>query len=165
MHAQWRTQEITLNPGWNVVFLEIDPEPQNCATVLSGLPIESVRLYARRSAAPQFFSEPRQLTPQSPDWLVWVGDTFVGPALNTQLAMPGGRPYLIKLSGNQSVIWSIRGRPANRPQKYEKRAFNFFYVHGHTLWYRLETTRQCHQPVDIDRLNVGLGFHRAGLGM
>jgi hypothetical protein len=128
-HAQWRTQEITLNPGWNAVFLEVDPEPRNCATVLSGLPIESVWLYTRRSAAPQFISDPRQLTPQSPDWLVWVGDASAGPALNTLFAMPGGRPYLVKVSGNQSVIWSIRGRPAIRPQKYEGRAFNFVGFH------------------------------------
>ncbi len=128
-HAQWRTQQITLNPGWNAVFLEVDPEPRNCATVLAGLPIESAWLYTRRSAAPQFISDPRELTPQSPDWLVWVGDAAAGPALNTLFAMPGGRPYLIKLSGNQPVVWSIRGRPALRPQKYEGRAFNFVGFH------------------------------------
>ena len=129
VHAQWRTQEIMLNPGWNAVFLEVDPEPRNSSIVLSGLPVESVWLYIRRSAAPQFISDPRQLTPESPDWLVWVGDTATGPALNTLYAMPGGRPYLIKISGNQPVVWSVRGRPAIRPQKYEGRAFNFVGFH------------------------------------
>ena len=27
--GQWTTQEITLQPGWNAVFLEVHPEPDD----------------------------------------------------------------------------------------------------------------------------------------
>src|SRR4051812_48710424 len=29
-HAQWMQQTIQLKPGWNAVFLEMQPEPQQC---------------------------------------------------------------------------------------------------------------------------------------
>ncbi len=39
--AQWTTQTIPLRPGWNAVFLEVQPEPRECEALFSGLPIES----------------------------------------------------------------------------------------------------------------------------
>ena len=41
--GQWATQQITLNPGWNAVYLEVQPEPDDCDAVFAAVPVE-VRL-------------------------------------------------------------------------------------------------------------------------
>ena len=41
-NGQWITQTIPLQPGWNAVFLEVQPEPDQCESVFQGLPVESV---------------------------------------------------------------------------------------------------------------------------
>ena len=40
--AQWATQSIVLEPGWNAVYLEVQPEPRECDAVFAELPVESV---------------------------------------------------------------------------------------------------------------------------
>ncbi len=40
--AQWKEQTFTLKPGWNAINLEVNPVPNDCASVLSGVPVESV---------------------------------------------------------------------------------------------------------------------------
>ena len=104
LQAQWRTQQIQLTPGWNSVFLEVDPESRVCDDVLQGIPVESVWLYSARAAAPQFVSDPRRLTPESPDWLVHVPASAnpAAAAVSTLFAMPGGRPYLVKLAAHRA---------------------------------------------------------------
>lgn len=131
LQAQWRTQQIQLTPGWNSVFLEVDPASRVCDDVLQGIPVESVWLYSARAAAPQFVSDPRRLTPESPDWLVHVPASAnpAAAAVSTLFAMPGGRPYLVKLAAPTNVTWSIRGKPAIRAARFEPRAFNFVGFH------------------------------------
>ena len=46
--AQWRTQTIQLQPGWNAVHLEVQPEPRILDEVFAGLPVESVWKWDRR---------------------------------------------------------------------------------------------------------------------
>ncbi|MBE7503891.1 MAG: hypothetical protein HS113_27115 [Verrucomicrobiales bacterium] len=131
IHAQWRTQELELKPGWNAVFLEVDPEPSDCARALAGVPVESVWLFRGRGGAPQFVSDPRHLTPASPDWLVYLPSSApdgIGVA-STLFSLPGGRPYLIKLGGSRSVTWRVAGQPRVRPQRWIGQAFNFVGFH------------------------------------
>src|SRR5437762_5568389 len=37
--AQWVTQTITLNPGWNAVYLEVQPANSDCDAVFAGMPV------------------------------------------------------------------------------------------------------------------------------
>ena len=59
--AQWTTQTITLQPGWNSVALQLQPEPADCATVFAGQPVESVWGWNRRFSTVQFIQNPRHL--------------------------------------------------------------------------------------------------------
>ena len=67
--AQWSKQTLTLQPGWNAVFLELTPEPQDCDSIFAGLPIESVWKWSKSFSTVQFISNPDELLPESPDWL------------------------------------------------------------------------------------------------
>src|SRR5690349_2757716 len=52
--AAWNTQAVTLQPGWNAVFLEVQPEPDAVDQVFEGLPVRSVWMWNRRFSPVQF---------------------------------------------------------------------------------------------------------------
>ena len=64
--AQWTTQAVTLRPGWNAVFLEVQPEPEDPERLFSGLPIASVWMWNKRFSTVQFIEDLDTLIPPSP---------------------------------------------------------------------------------------------------
>ncbi|MEE9296999.1 MAG: hypothetical protein V3W34_18815 [Phycisphaerae bacterium] len=44
--AQWIEQTFTLAPGWNTVYLEVDPVPAEADVVFAGQPITGVWMRA-----------------------------------------------------------------------------------------------------------------------
>ena len=40
--AQWVEQSYQRQPGWNSIYLEVDPEPEQADLLFAGLPIASV---------------------------------------------------------------------------------------------------------------------------
>jgi hypothetical protein len=43
-HAQWVQQQVVLKPGWNAVFLEVDPAPEECDALFAGMRIYGATL-------------------------------------------------------------------------------------------------------------------------
>src|SRR2546430_989224 len=87
--AQWTNQTITLRPGWNAVFLEIQPEPRDSDTVFANLPVESVWLWNRRVKTVEFLSDPSQLLPGDPDWLTYLPPSHPSRAIMNLLVVLG----------------------------------------------------------------------------
>src|SRR6185295_3459798 len=69
--AQWVQQQVVLKPGWNAVFLEVDPTPNDCDAIFAGLPIESVWDWSRTADTAQFVQDPSTLLPGTAGWLTW----------------------------------------------------------------------------------------------
>lgn len=125
--AQWTTQNISLRPGWNAVYLEVQPEPRDIATVFAGVPMESVWMWNRRFDSVQFLVEPEELLPGNPDWLNYIA---AAPPLDGESALHsilGGRGYLIKLAANApaTTSWQVRGRPVVRAPDWLGDSLNF----------------------------------------
>ena len=109
--AQWRTQTIQLNPGWNAVHFEVQPQPDDCDTILANLPIESVWKWNRRFSTIQFVTDPSKLVPEDPDWLVWLPLTDKKAFLRRLRSIEANQSYLIKLADDASpVTLSIKGQ-------------------------------------------------------
>jgi hypothetical protein len=110
--AQWTTQTIPLNPGWNAVALDVQPIPADCASVFAGLPIQGVWRWSKRAAALQFVTDPNQLLPRNPDWLFWVPPGHPQALLNTLFAVHAGDSLLIRLAADAApVSWKLKGTP------------------------------------------------------
>jgi hypothetical protein len=129
--AQWTNQTITLRPGWNAVFLEIQPEPRDCDNIFTNAPfsigsVESVWLWNRRFSTVQFIEDPSQLVPGNPDWLTYLPPSHPSRAIRNLFVLLGGRPYLIKMPDNASpVAWTIPGRPMVRNTAWLSDSLNF----------------------------------------
>lgn len=111
-HAQWSTQEIPLTAGWNAVHLRVQPAQTDCRSVLTGLPVESVWLWSKRTPRLQFTTDPAQLLPRNPDWLFWLPPAHPQAPLGTLFSIQGGRSYLIRLAADAPAItWKVKGTP------------------------------------------------------
>jgi hypothetical protein len=122
--AQWATQAITLQPGWNAVYLEVQPEPRDCDSVFGGLPVESVWAWNRRFASVQYLTDASKLLPGQPDWLTYFPAAFGDPAMTTLFAVHGGRSYLVKCTASQPVTWRVHGRPVVPTRDWVKGSLN-----------------------------------------
>ena len=124
--GQWVTQTVSLNPGWNAVFLEIQPASDDCDVLFSGIPVESVWAWNRRYSSVQFIQDVSNLLPGAPDWLTYLPADQPARATRNLFALQGGRPYLIKLkSGSPVTTWTIVGQPAVRPVDWLPDSYNF----------------------------------------
>ncbi|MBI2926730.1 MAG: hypothetical protein HYY24_13620 [Verrucomicrobia bacterium] len=123
--GQWVTQTITLNPGWNAVFLEVQPAPDDCDSVLAGVPVESVWAWNRRFATVQFIQDPSQLVPGGPDWLAYLPADHAARATRNLFTLQGARAYLVKLKdGTQQTTWKVVGQPVTRQVEWIPNSYN-----------------------------------------
>lgn len=122
--AAWRTQEITLRPGWNAVYLEVEPEPGDMATVFSGVPVRSVWAWTRGASTVQFVQDANTLLPRQPDWSSYFPFAPGRTDVTNLHAIRGGQAYLIDFAGNAPFTWSVRGRAVARPVAWVSNSLN-----------------------------------------
>jgi hypothetical protein len=124
--GQWTNQTLVLRPGWNAVYLEIQPEPRDCDALFAGVPVESVWASNRRFSPVQFIQDPEELVPGQPDWLTYFPPSHLARPTMNLFTMQANRAYLVKLPDNASqVSWTFTGRPVLRQMEWLPDAFNF----------------------------------------
>ena len=128
--AQWTTQQIPLQAGWNAIYLEVQPEPADCDTVFAGLPVESVWAWNPRFSVVQFIQDPNALLPGQPNWLTYLPPNEAARAARSLFTVRGGQAYLVKLKpGAGPMTWSLTGRPVLRPTEWLADSFNLVGFH------------------------------------
>jgi hypothetical protein len=130
LFAQWTTQTITLQPGWNAVFLEIQPAPRDCDTLFSGVPVESVWSWNRQFSTVQYIQDPNSLLPGQPDWLTYLPPASANRPVSSLFTLLAEHAYLVKLATNASpVTWTILGQPAPRGPAWLPDSFSLTGFH------------------------------------
>lgn len=122
------TQTFTLQPGWNAVFLEVQPEPHDPAAVFKGLPVESVWTWLERHSTVEFIQNPNEGLWGRPGWHAYFTaekETF----LTNLFAIFANWPYLIKLGGTEAVTWTVTGAPSVKKIKWVANSFNLVGFH------------------------------------
>jgi hypothetical protein len=122
--AQWLKRDYTLQPGWNAILLDVDPATTDPSASAASLPIQSIWMWNRRFESAQFLSDPADLLPQNPDWLVWFPADSPQYEARTLHRLVPGRPYLVKLGGTQAQTWSVTGTPFHQSPEWLPDSFN-----------------------------------------
>ncbi len=118
------TQRITLQPGWNSVWLEADPKDRHPAAVFAGLPLISAWTWSERISSTDFIQSPDATGWNRDQWLVWFPPQHPEAAVANLHAILPLRPYLIRLGGSNAVEWSVTGRPVLRASEWTPDRFN-----------------------------------------
>jgi len=119
--AQWMTQNISLHPGWNAVYLHVTATQDTLENLVgAGSPISEIWLWVPSSSDAHFIANPLQPVSGS-DWKQWT--KAQGPA--NAFALRGNGAYLIRNSSAQNYAWSIKGQPAPPSNQWTASGLNF----------------------------------------
>lgn len=122
--AQLITQNVTLQPGWNSIWLEVQPTNSSVHRVLAGVPLESVWTYKARLSSVEFIEDTDEPVWNRSRWLVFVPTNRVESFQNNLFALHANRPYLIHVTNTSPVTWSVTGTPSHRPLEWVPDAYN-----------------------------------------
>ncbi|MBN2591388.1 MAG: hypothetical protein JXA96_16100 [Sedimentisphaerales bacterium] len=117
-------QIIHLEPGWNTVYLEVQPEPADCSEVFQDIPVKSIWMWNAPSSSESYVN-----IPVSPDSLVpsdqWLGFFKDTPSVSNLHKLLGGKAYLIKYDGQETYEWQVRGTPCLPKIYWTPKSYNF----------------------------------------
>ena len=126
------TQSITLDPGWNAVYLNVQPLANSPAEVFRNLPPgSSVWAWTGKHESVQFIQDPNETPIKIPLWLA----LFTAPdqaSLNNLYSINSNSAYLVRLpGGSPPLTLDIVGRPTIRhkewiPDSLNLVGFDFF---------------------------------------
>jgi len=122
------SQTFTLHPGWNAVFVEVQPEPSDPATVFAGLPIRSVWTWLGKDTVVEFITNPDEGLWGQPGWCAYFADPKEA-FLTNLFAILGNQAYLIRVDGSEDVDWTVTGQPSTRKIKWIADSFNLLGYH------------------------------------
>ena len=119
------TQTFTLHPGWNAIFLEVEPNPKDMASAFNGIPISSVWTWNPQGLAVQYIQNPSEALIKESDWRAYFPPSRGEDAFLTNLfALQANRAYLIDVTGNSNVTWTISGQPSLKRREWISNSFN-----------------------------------------
>jgi hypothetical protein len=130
--APQQTQNLELAPGWNAVWLSVEPQkidgtPAAPETVFAGHPeITTVSRFLPARAPVQYIEDPDLDQLGGDFWLTWRRDTLVGA--NTLGSLSGNTAYLIENSGTQVLNVPVTGEVRFHRYEWVPEAYNFFGV-------------------------------------
>ncbi len=124
VRAGTRTQSFTLQPGWNAVWLEVEPPDRAPAAVFAGLPLASAWTWSERVSATDFIQNPDTAGWNRAQWLAFFPTNSPEARLANLHAVLPQRAYLLRLAGTNAATWSVTGRPALRPPAWVPDRFN-----------------------------------------
>lgn len=123
-HAQGAAQQtIDLQPGWNAIHIQLEPDERDIATVFSGLPIASVWRWRPDTEGAQFVRDPAEGLENIAGWFAWFPDPRPEAFLTNLFQIEGNTAYLVRLDGTQPRQITITGRPLFRNARWETNAF------------------------------------------
>ena len=110
--AQWVTQSIELSAGWNAVYLEVQPDRNDCDALFTHPDIESVWQWHKRYREIQFESDPTTPSQEATHWLTWLPASHPQSFVRNLFKVFGGQAYLIRIrEGADAFVLPVTGRP------------------------------------------------------
>lgn len=121
MVAQWQTQDVTLKPGWNAVYLFVDASHETLLAQPPPAPVDEIWLWNPVISPGRFIDSPAQPVTGN-DWSSW--DRNAANANNTLAKLIGNAAYLVRNSSGQDYVWSVKGKPTPPSYKWTSRGVN-----------------------------------------
>ena len=128
------SQEFTLQPGWNAVFLNVQPTANTMQDVFGGLPISSIWRWADPKSGPQFITDQSESLMDTAKWQIFLPTNRVESFQNNLFRVFRHAAYLVKLDTNAPVTFTVVGQPGYQRQRWASDAYTLtgFPVLGDT---------------------------------
>ena len=132
------SQTFTLHPGWNAVFLEVNPDPaqNDPATVFGGIAdLISVWRWNPNTSTVEFIQDPNVPVPDQSTWLAYYHNNGTPPSALQSLILTnlntvqGNTAYLIQRGGSANTNYVVSGEPVIQDIHWQPNTFNFVGFH------------------------------------
>ncbi|MBX3745867.1 MAG: hypothetical protein KF833_11220 [Verrucomicrobiae bacterium] len=124
--GQWLTQSVTLQPGWNAVYLHVDASHVPIDDFMAGIPghpIEEVWRWNPLAPTAQFTASPSVPSESGTPWSSWVRGLGASSSLTR---LTGNGAYLVRVeAGSPAYTWSVLGRPVPPLDSWTTTGLNF----------------------------------------
>lgn len=117
-------QTLVLQPGWNAIYLEVEPETNTCIDVFRDVPIASAWTWIPRGPTAEFVQDLSEELVRDPQWLCFFPTNRPERMFNNMFIVSANKPYFIKLEGTSAVNWVVSGRPAVASYLWQPNEFN-----------------------------------------
>lgn len=118
------TQSIELQPGWNSIYLEVQPASNDTVSVFNGLPVSSVWTWIPKVSTAQYFANLSEDLHDDPHWLAFFPTNRYERMFTDLYRVFANHSYFIKLLGSSNVTWTVTGRPAVPSLTWQPKSFN-----------------------------------------
>jgi len=126
LKAQWLTQTLPLRPGWNAVFLHVDPSHQTIDEMVAldeSFAVEEVWMWRPEVSGQQFTLNPQVPTNGDSRWVSWSRQEGQDSQLRR---MSPGIAYLVRVNAALSGYdWNIKGKPVANRYQWTSSGLNF----------------------------------------
>lgn len=116
-------QTIELQPGWNAVFVRVEPEDNRIDTLMAGIPVASVWRWIPRGNSARFIQDPAEGLQNIEGWHGWFPEPRPEAFLSNLFRINANTAYLIRIEGSQSHQITLKGRPLVRRIDWQSNAF------------------------------------------
>ncbi len=123
-------QTLDLHPGWNAVFLEVQPSDNTPASVFGSLPVSSVWTWLPRQDTAEFTRNVSETMYNDSRWLAYFPSNRYESMFTSLHRLYANRAYLIKLAGTNPVTATVTGVPAAPRYAWKP---NVFHLTGFPL--------------------------------
>jgi hypothetical protein len=117
-------QTFVLRPGWNAIYLELDPLEDDIGTIFAGIPVSSVWRWLPQRLGQDFISDPAEGLLSVDGWFGYFPEPRPDAFLTNLFAMSGNLPYLVKLDDTVNHTLTITGVPVTVPLKWRGDSYN-----------------------------------------
>lgn len=118
-----RQQVVDLQPGWNSVYIEVEPEDNGMAAVFADIPVASVWRWLPQEAGARFVEDPADGLKNIEGWFAWFPEPRPEAFLSNLFRVNANTAYLIRIEGTESHQIVLDGRPELIPLRWETNAF------------------------------------------
>lgn len=117
------TQTIDLQPGWNAVYVEIEPQNNDIETIFSGVPVASVWRWIPEKLGSDFLVNPAEGLMNLEGWFGYFPEPKPEAFLSNLYTLSANTAYLIKLEGSVAKSISLTGKPVYVKKKWRTNGF------------------------------------------
>lgn len=118
-----RSQMIQLRPGWNAVFLEVEPLERRPGELFAGTPVEVVAAFFPQIHPMTYIQNPGDAPWREEGWNVWYAPRREDGFLANLHTIQGNQAYLIFASAG--FDWTVRGAVSVRSIRWQPNSYNF----------------------------------------
>jgi len=117
-----RTQTITLQAGWNAVFLEVEPQTKLPAELFAQTPVDIVATFFPSRTPIYLPRNPVDHPWQEENWHVWYATARADAFLSNLHQVLGNQGYLIY--SKSDFVLNLVGKPGYKPVRWQTDSLN-----------------------------------------